>query len=85
LCTLSGIPHVLPAFLRREHPFATGSRPQFVDPRVPQDAKYPARQRGIGAQLMGARQSSFECHLHQVVGVMRVSREGTRKAPQPGQ
>jgi hypothetical protein len=30
---------------------------------------------------MRARQSPFECDLHQVVGVMRVSREGTRKAP----
>jgi hypothetical protein len=52
---------------------------------VSQDAKYPARQRGIGAQLMGARQRSFKCQLHQVVGVVRVSREGTGKAPQPRQ
>jgi hypothetical protein len=73
------------AFFRREHPFAPGPRSQFVDPRVSQDSEHPARQGSIGPQLVGARESSFKRKLHQVVGVMRVSRERTRKAPQPGQ
>ena len=76
---------MFPAFLGREYPLASGACPQFVDPRVSQDAKYPARHPCIGPQLVSAREGPFECKLHQVVRVVRVSREGTRKAPQSGQ
>jgi hypothetical protein len=30
---------------------------------------------------MSARERPFECELHQVVGVVRISRQGSRKAP----
>jgi hypothetical protein len=85
LLTLSRVTHVLSAFFRREYPLAAGARPQFVDPRMSQNAKHPASQRGIGPQLMSACEGPFECELHQVIRVVRISRQGARKAAQPGQ
>jgi hypothetical protein len=84
LYTLSRVAHVLSTFFRFEYLIAPSSRSQFVDPRMAQDAEHPAHQRSIGPRLVGARQSPLQRELHQVVGVMRVSRESTRKAPQPG-
>jgi len=82
---LGGIADLLTGLRGREQPRAPAARAQLVEPRVAHDAEHPARQRCVRPQLPGARQSPLDRDLHQVVGVVRISGERTRKAPQPRQ
>ncbi|MDB6106038.1 MAG: hypothetical protein JWO52_6037 [Gammaproteobacteria bacterium] len=79
------IRNALAQLLRGKNPLAAVSRPGFIDPRIAQNAKQPARHRRIRAQLIRARQCTLDRNVHEVIGVLHAAGQGPREAPQPWQ
>jgi hypothetical protein len=79
------IRNALAQLLRDKNPLAAVSRPDFIDPRIAQNAKQPARHRRIRPQLIRARQCTLDGNVHEVIGVLDAAGQGPREAPQPWQ
>ena len=79
------IRNALAQLLRGKNPLAPVSRPGLIDPGIAQNAEQPARDRRISAQLIRPRQSTLNRNVHEVIGILHTTGEGSRKAPQPRQ
>src|SRR5262245_6490312 len=79
------VTHGHAGLLRRENAVAARARANFVYPGVTHDAEHPAFELQLRLPLVVPQQSSLDCELHQVVGVVHVAGDGARKAAQSRQ
>src|SRR5262245_59290549 len=79
------VTHGHAGLLRRENAVAARARANFVYPGVTHDAEHPAFELQLRLPLVVPQQSSLDCELHQVVGVVHIAGDGAREAAQSRQ
>lgn len=77
-----GIPDTLRKVRGLEQRLPPPAAAALVDPGIAQNAEQPARHGVIRTKLLGAREGALRGDLHEIVGILRVAREGARKPPQ---